>query len=371
MSHCDYKIAKSFISTSNKLLIMSETQVIPKGSIIFVTGAAGLVGAAVSSELLRAGFKVRASTRSLQKAEPLKKRFDAEFGPGLFELIQIEDFSSPGAYDKVLQGVSGVVHVAGDISFSTNIDHIIKNTIDGIHNILNAASKVPTIKRFVMTSSRIVKYHAARGDNYTVEKAGYFEKAVKLAHELPNEHPDLPVYGYAAGKIEGDKAAWRWVKEHKPSFVLNSVLPDMVTGEIINPGSDGSSQGSLNRILTHGDATKVMPFVKVPSFYIDAKDVARIHLAALTEPDVQNEELWAIGGQFTLNQILDIWREAYPNRSTISKDYEEALDEPCQLKIDTSRELELLKRQGRPGWVSLKDTILEGVKGLNLDESKK
>jgi len=84
------------------------------------------VGAAVSSLLLKTGFKVRASTRSLQKAEPLKKRFDAEFGPGLFELIQIEDFSSPGAYDPVLQGVSGVVHVAGDISFSTNIDHIIK-----------------------------------------------------------------------------------------------------------------------------------------------------------------------------------------------------------------------------------------------------
>jgi len=32
-------------------------------------------------------------------------------------LVEVENFSKPGAYDEALKDVSGVVHVAGDVSF--------------------------------------------------------------------------------------------------------------------------------------------------------------------------------------------------------------------------------------------------------------
>jgi nucleoside-diphosphate-sugar epimerase len=340
-----------------------DSKVLPIGSTVFVTGAAGFIGAAVSSELLKAGYKVRAATRSIAKAEPLKKRFDAEFGEGAFEVVHVDDFARPGAYDEVLKGVSGVAHIAADISQSPDVDFVVKNTIKGIHNILRAASKISTIKRFVLTSSRIAIFNPNKGDNYKVDKKAYFDAALKMAQDLPSDNPIRSLFSYAAGKTEGERAAWKFVDEEKPSFTFNTVLPDLVIGEIINPGSEGSTAGMINKIFTEGNTDGVMGFVSPPSFYVDVKDTARIHLAALTEPDVQNERLWALAGQFTLNQILDIGREVFPNRTTIPKNYE-GFDEPCQIQVDTSRELQLLKRQGRLGWVSLKDSLLEQVKGL-------
>jgi len=322
-----------------------------------------LIGAAVSQVLLKAGYKVKGATRTVAKVEPLKKRFDAEFGAGSFQVVQVEDFSKPGAYDEVLKGVSGVIHVAGDVSFSSDHNQVIKNSIDGILSVLRSASKIPSIKRVVVTSSRIANFNPNKGDNYKVDNHAFNDAIVKAAHEAAADSPLKPLLGYAAGKTEGERAAWKFVKEEKPSFVLNTVLPDLVLGEIINTASEGSTAGLANKVFTEGNNSHIYPFAAVPSFYVDVKDTARIHLAALIEPDVQNERLWALAGTFTLNQILGIWREAFPNRS-LPADYE-GLSVPTQIKVDTSRELELLKRQGRPGWVSLKDSVLEQVKGLN------
>lgn len=36
-----------------------------------------------------------------------------------------------------------------------------------------------------------------------------------------------PLTIYAASKIEGERAAWAWVKENKPHFIFNSVLPNL------------------------------------------------------------------------------------------------------------------------------------------------
>jgi len=189
-----------------------------------------LVGAGVSYELLKAGYKVRAATRSIAKAEPLKKKFDAEFGEGAFEVVHVDDFARPGAYDEVLKGVSGVAHIAGDVSLSTDVDLVVKNTIEGIHNILRAASKIPTIKRFVLTSSRIAIFQPNKGDNYKVDKQTYHDAAVKLAHDFPSDNPAKFLFSYAGGKTEGERAAWKFVKEEKPSFIFNTVLPDLVFG---------------------------------------------------------------------------------------------------------------------------------------------
>jgi len=290
----------------------------------------------------------------------LKRKFDAEFGEGRFHLVQVENFATPGAYDAALHDVSGVVHIAGDVSFNTDFDQVVQGSIDGILHILNAATKFPSIKRVVLTSSRIAIFHPKKGDNYKVDNNSYNDAIVKAARETPADNPIKPVLVYGAAKTEGERAAWKWVRENKHSFQLNTVLPDLVLGEIINPGSEGSTAGFVNKIVTTGDISAVYPFVEAPSFYVDVKDTARIHVAALVEPDVQNERLWALADLFTLNEILGILRNL-PNNSKIPKDFE-GFGEPTKIIVDNSRSTELLKRQGRKGWVSLKDSLTEQVK---------
>jgi len=343
------------MSTDNKAL--------PKGSTILVTGGAGYLGSAVSSEFLKAGYKVRAATRTVAKAEALKKRFDDEFGEGAFQIVEVEDFARPGAYDEALKGVSGVAHIAGDVSLSLDVNLVIKNTIDGNLSLLRAAAKIPTIQRVVLTSSRIAIFNPNKGDHHKVDTKTFNDDIVKLAFDLPEDHPAKGFMAYAAGKTEGERAVWKYVREEKPPFVVNTVLPDLVLGEIINPNSDGSTAGWANKIFTHGNTDAIIGVLNPPSFYINVKDAGRILLAGLIEPDVQNERLWALAGEVTLNLILRIFREAYPNRTIIPKE-REGFDNPCQIQVDTSREIELLKRQGQEGWVSLKETLLEQVKGL-------
>jgi len=338
-----------------------STKAIPQNSTVLVTGVAGLIGAAVAQQLLKDGYQVRGATRSLSKVEPLKRKFDAEFGEGRFHLVHVEDFAKPGAYDEALNGVSGVIHVAGDMSFSTDIDKVVKSSVDGIHHLLNAVEKNPTIKRVVLTSSRIAIFNPNKGDNYTVDNNAYNER-VKAGYELPSDHPDKPLFGYAAGKTEAERAAWKWVQEKKPSFQLNTVLPDLVLGEIINPGSEGSTAGMVNKIVTSGDVSSAYPVVVAPSYFVDVKDTARIHVAALVEPDVQNERLWALAETFSLNEILGILRN-FPKNSKIPADLD-GFGVPTKIKVDNSRSTELLKRQGRPGWVSLKDCLWEQVANL-------
>jgi len=341
-----------------------STKAIPQGSLVFVTGTAGLIGAAVAQQLLKEGFKVRGATRSKAKAQPLQDRFDAEFGKDKFHFIEVEDFATPGAYDEALKGVSGVINVAGDVSFAADHDKVVKTNVDGIVGLLQAASKVPTIKRVVITSSRVAIFHPAKGDNYKVDNNSYNDVIVKLSQEAPADNPLKPLLAYASGKTEGEKAAWKWVKENKPSFVLNTVLPDYVIGEIINPGSAGSTAGYANKIVTDGDLAGIQQFVGPPSYYVDVKDVDRIHYAALVEPDVHNERLWAAATPFTLNEMLKIFREKFPNNSKIPPKDLEGYGEPTKIQVDISRSTELLKRQGRNGWVSLKDSLLEQSKGL-------
>jgi len=341
-----------------------SSKAIPQNSTVFLTGVAGLIGAAVAQELLKQGYKVRGATRSITKAEPLQRRFDTEFGKDRFQLVQVEDFSKPGAYDAALKDVSGVIHVAGDVSFSTDFDQVVKSTIDGIHHLLNSAEKHLTIKRVVLTSSRVAIFNPNKGDNYKVDNNSFNDAIVKQARDAPSDHPFKPVLVYAAAKTEGERAVWKWVKEKKPSFQVNTILPDLVLGEIINTNSDGSTAGMVNKIVTDGDVSAVNPFVIAPSFYVDVKDTARIHVAALVEPDVQNERLWALAGAFSLNEIFGILR-SFPNNSKIPADMQ-GFGEPTKIQVDNSRSTELLKRQGRPGWASLKDTLWEQVQHLKI-----
>lgn len=52
------------------------------------------------------------------------------------------------------------------------------------------------------------------------------DAAVKAAWDENTPADVKPFVVYAASKTEGERAAWRWIKENKPEFTFNSVLPN-------------------------------------------------------------------------------------------------------------------------------------------------
>lgn len=81
-----------------------EGAVLPKGSLILVTGANGYVASHVVDQFLRLGYKVRGTVRDSQKNEWVGEYFHERYGTQSFELVEVKDLTDPEALKKTLQG---------------------------------------------------------------------------------------------------------------------------------------------------------------------------------------------------------------------------------------------------------------------------
>ena len=75
---------------------------------VLVTGANGFVAMWTVRTLLEHGYSVRATVRSAQKGEYLKKYFE-KYGDK-FELVEVKDIAALGAFDEAIKGIYIVAH---------------------------------------------------------------------------------------------------------------------------------------------------------------------------------------------------------------------------------------------------------------------
>ncbi|GAA98212.1 uncharacterized protein L969DRAFT_85849 [Mixia osmundae IAM 14324] len=339
---------------------MSSQRLAP-GSLILVTGATGFIGSSVAEHLVRQGFHVRGVTRSASRAQALKSKLDKEHGAGSFETVEIHDITQANAFDEAIKGVDGVLHLATDSSLSDDAATVVKSVVDGTLSLARAAAKTPSVKSFVLTSSRIASFNPESGKTYRPDMNIYFEEAVTRAF-AKGDDPLRGVYAYAASKVEGEKAFWKFVDAEKPAYSANAVLPDYVLGRVSNPEKGKYSTHTFLNDILEGKPEMALAFNAVPSWYVDVEDAARVHIAALLEPDVNHERLWAAAGPFSLDEALDAWRHAWP-KANVPQDFK-GLPEPAKVLINNTRSTELLKRQGRAGWVSFKDAAVSNAREL-------
>ena len=106
------------------------TTVVP-GDTILVTGATGYIGSHVVEELIAAGYKVRATTRAVNKAKFLVDIIGKKFGRNHLEVLEVPDMVAEDAYDVAIQGVAGVVHLATVVTFSAVPEEVIPVAVKG------------------------------------------------------------------------------------------------------------------------------------------------------------------------------------------------------------------------------------------------
>ena len=90
-------------------------------------------------------------------------------------------------------------------------------------------------------------------------------------------------------------------------------------------------------------------------------DTARLHVAALVDPEVENERILTFAHPSNCNDILACLRKLYPN-----KDFPNNIEDNSRglSKLDNRRGEELLKKFERPGWTGLEESIHENTAGL-------
>jgi nucleoside-diphosphate-sugar epimerase len=278
----------------------------------------------------------------------------SHYGPN-FSLFEVPDITLPGALDEAVKGCDGIAHMASPVSESYNPDPqaVIPKNIRSALSALESAAKEPSVKSVVYTSSQTAAFTPAPNKEYHVTPDTWNEES-KDAWTMPIV-PTFRrmLFNYMRGKMEAEQQSWEWVKEHKPHFTFNTILPNVNWGTMVRPDQTGfGSSSGLLKTLWNGN---VLPVDLIPpQWFIDVEDTGLLHLAALTQPDVRNERILAMASRYCYNEVLDIFRKIAPDH-TFLENVDEVLDRGT---VDNKRAEEILKSvKGGKGWSSLEEAI--------------
>src|SRR5215475_3431775 len=260
-------------------------------STILVTGGSGFVGSHCILQLLAAGHQVRTTVRSLQREADVRamlKEGGAEPGDRLS--FAVADLQADAGWPEAVAGCDYVLHVASPFPAGVprNEDELIVPAREGALRVLRA-SRDAGVKRVVLTSS-----FAAIGYGHDPQAAPFDETSW-------TDLGDHNVRPYAKSKTLAERAAWEFIGNEGKDLELSVVNPVGVFGPVL--GADYSTSILLVQRLMDG-ALPGCP--KLCFGVVDVRDVADLHLRAMTNPAAKGERFLAVAGDFMM--VRDIAR---------------------------------------------------------------
>ena len=252
-------------------------------SVVLVTGGSGFIASYCILQLLAAGHQVRTTVRNLRREDDVRallKQGGAEAGDRLSFFAA--ELQQDAGWRQAVDGCTYVLHVASPISQDVpkNADEMIRPARDGTLRVLRAAREA-SVKRVVLTSS-----FTAIGYGHPPQKAPFDETTwtdLRGGDVLP----------YAKSKTLAERAAWDFVAKEGGGLELSVVNPVLVLGPVL--GRDFSPSIALVQRLLAG----AIP--GCPRLYfgiVDVRDVADLHVRALTHPAAKGERFLAVAGDF-------------------------------------------------------------------------
>ena len=279
---------------------------------VFVSGATGFIAQHVVKQLIAKNYKVVGSVRSKEKGEQLAAKFGDNFQ---YEIVS--DIAKSGAFDEALkkhQDVTVFLHTASPFHFNTtNVEKdLYEPAVEGTVNALKAIEKYgPQVKNVVITSSFAALINLNREADPTLT---YTEKDWNpMSRE---EGTQNPFFGYMVSKKLAEKAAWDFVEQSKPNFVLTTVNPTYVFGPQAFDSDIKDSLNTSSELIN--SAIKLKAGDDIPAHtgpYIDVRDVAEAHLVAFEKEAAANQRLVLADSRFTFQDFLDIIHKHFPEEA--------------------------------------------------------
>ncbi|KAG7666235.1 GRE2 [[Candida] subhashii] len=276
---------------------------------VFVSGATGYIAQNVCKVLLEKSYRVIGTVRSTSKGDHLKDLFNS---PN-FEYEIVEDVGQEGAFDKALQNhpeATIFLHTASPFHFrATDIEkELLLPAVDGTKNALKAIKQYGTnITNVVITSS----YAAVSTANVEIDPTATVTESSWNEIKWDQALKDV-VSGYRGSKTFAERAAWDFVEQEKPGFVLTSVNPSFVFGpqaydSEVKDNLNTSSE-IINNILKLGPEGKLPP---TRGGFVDVRDVAKAHIVAFEKKEAHGQRLVLNSGRFSSQTIVDILNDEF------------------------------------------------------------
>jgi nucleoside-diphosphate-sugar epimerase len=218
-----------------KIMSALPTTIAP-GALVLVTGASGFLASHIILQFLQRGFRVRGSVRDIaQSAWLLEGTFKKYAENGHLELVSVPDLGAPGAYNEATKGVSAILHTAYVTRIVPDPNEVITPTIAGVRSIMDAASREPSVREVIFTSSASAASPLGQEiDNGTIGRDSWNDAAVEAAWAPPPYGMSHAMANYPASKVAGEKEVWKTVGEMDLHFTVNVVSPAGIVGEPLN-----------------------------------------------------------------------------------------------------------------------------------------
>jgi len=258
-------------------------------STILVTGGTGFIGSHSILQLLAAGHRVRTTVRNLKREGDVRAMLkEGAADPGDRLSFIAADLENDAGWAEAVAGCEYVLHVASPFpqTVPKHEDELIVPAREGALRVLRA-SRDAGVKRVVLTSS-----FAAIGYGQKPQATPFDE----TSWTDPNGDDVLP---YVKSKTLSERAAWDFIAKEGGGLELSVVNPVGVFGPVLGP--DYSTSILLVQRMMDG----ALP--GCPQIYfgaVDVRDVADLHIRAMTSPAAKGERFLAVAGDFM--SLLDI-----------------------------------------------------------------
>ena len=244
---------------------------------VLVTGASGFIAEHCIIELLKNGYSVKGSLRSMNREQEVRDAVKTETDDTKLEFCKLDLLEDDG-WEDAMWDCDYLMHVASPFVIEDPKDEneLIKPAKEGTLRALNAAKKAG-IKRVVLTSSvAAVNSHMMSGTS---------------DHTTWTDINSKYVTPYQKSKTIAEKAAWDFYNNQDNSNKMD--LAVINPGGVMGPQLGNDLGGASTQIVSQLISGK-FPMIPALSFpFIDVRDVAILHLKAMTTPDADGKRFIA------------------------------------------------------------------------------
>ncbi len=228
---------------------------------VLLTGISGFVGQHCGAELLRQGYEVVGTVRSTAKADVVKAGI-ATCAP-IENLSFVElDLLADAGWDEAMQGIDHVLHVASPyfVTEPKDENEYIEPAVEGTKRVIAAAQNAG-VKRMVLTSSTVAVSQGRQDGRYGSESWSDLDGGIST---------------YAKSKTLAERAAWAAVEGGDMELV--AINPGGIFGPTLSGRADGQSMMMVSDMIN--GKMPMLPDMRLGM--VDVRDVARLHVAAIT-----------------------------------------------------------------------------------------
>ena len=230
---------------------------------VLLTGISGYIGQHCGAELLKQGYEVVGPVRSMSKAEATRSAIAAVAPVDKLTFVEADLLADRG-WNEATQGCTYVMHVASPFVLAEPKDEseLIKPAVEGTRRVIGAAQRAG-VRRIVLTSSTVAIISGKPSGRYGPD-----------AWSDTNAN----IGAYAKSKTLAERAAWDAVAGSSVELVV--VNPGAVFGPSLGAEIDGQSVALMTDMIRGK-----MPMIPdIAMGMVDVRDVARLHVAAMTAP---------------------------------------------------------------------------------------